>query len=582
MKKILKKSFVLLVLAMAICLAITLTACNGGGDSAIETPPDNSTTHPSDPQPVDPQPVDPQPVDPQPVDPLPTAAEVVAARLSAASASVQNYDFKLNLNGNFNIGFVNGDANANYDGKYRFDKASNKLGFYRKTSGALLYDSQEYIVSEGNSRIKIKADENNNVKKVSVMQNDDDGLTLINLPFVSLVDALKAENITKIQKNTSSNYKYVATIALSSENAALNSLFGILGRMDADISFKDISITNPNGGIKLYFNIANDKLADFSLSMGARFPVKGVNVAVTITYEQHASNTTIDVPSQSGVLLGAQAQQELTKINAALEALKTDAAFSLDIEAKNDFDPGWNVKATVDRFVARMYKNTYDDDNGGEGFVAFNTSFKYVAHTETDGKEAFNYTLGNITIPNADTNKTVYLISRKGSNAQTPTDATFGDVYNGLTSLVKFNANELDCVTTSSDNGESIIELHINNAAAIRTSQNIVNMINSNPAPEDQQVLKVDNYFNNSSYSVVDVCVRATFDNNNLTKIELTSEIIYNPTSGDYSENNVTLKNSITLDINKKYADALEYKAPKNVDSKLGSFGLNNSKFYIL
>lgn len=56
--------------------------------------------------------------------------------------------------------------------------------------------------------------------------------------------------------------------------------------------------------------------------------------------------------------------------------------YSIDVSAINDFDPGWNITATVDKYIARMYKNTTDD-----GRIDFNHSFVYKAHTDEDGKE---------------------------------------------------------------------------------------------------------------------------------------------------------------------------------------------------
>ena len=95
-------------------------------------------------------------------------------------------------------------------------------------------------------------------------------------------------------------------------------------------------------------------------------------------------------------------------------ALKDSDAYSLDVSAVNDFDPSWRISATVDKYNARLYKNT----DGTE--VYFNHSYEYKAHHETDGAETYKYTLGNVIGDEAG----VYIVSRKGSNNVSPAEGT--------------------------------------------------------------------------------------------------------------------------------------------------------------
>ena len=98
---------------------------------------------------------------------------------------------------------------------------------------------------------------------------------------------------------------------------------------------------------------------------------------------------------------------ELNKIGGAVAAVKASSSYSLDMKAENELDPAWNKLATVDSYTGRLYKNTVEDK------VNFNHSYKYKAHHEEDGGEAYEYAIGNMQ------NGDVYLASYKGKNTYT-------------------------------------------------------------------------------------------------------------------------------------------------------------------
>ena len=127
---------------------------------------------------------------------MPSAQLIVDSRKVHAEAVDQNYDFFLNLSGTLDVLGYKGTANANYDGKYRYNINTNDLQFKRITSGILLYDSTEYIYTKNDSKIKLVQNDKNEVKKLSVIAKNNDELNLINLPFVSIVDSLKTDNIS--------------------------------------------------------------------------------------------------------------------------------------------------------------------------------------------------------------------------------------------------------------------------------------------------------------------------------------------------------------------------------------------------
>lgn len=72
---------------------------------------------------------------------MPSAKLLVSARALAKNDRLQNYDFYLNLAGTVDVLGITETANANYDGKYRFDQNTGAIKFRRQTSGLLLVDS---------------------------------------------------------------------------------------------------------------------------------------------------------------------------------------------------------------------------------------------------------------------------------------------------------------------------------------------------------------------------------------------------------------------------------------------------------
>lgn len=550
-----RKNILIAILSCLLCLllAACLVAC---GDKAGSPP---------------------QGTQPQPEPVPPTAAEIVAARERASQNAEQNYDFSLNFSGTLSSGIIQGTANANYEGSYRFNKTTNALSFKRITSGALLYDSQEYIINEGSSRLKIKCNEDGVVKKVAV-QSGEDELTLINLPFVALIDALDAENIINIDFNNSGSYKYKANIRLTAENPALEKLYSIVGKMDTSISLKDVTFTNPASGVLLQFDLEDGgMLTNFTFGAEIKFPVKGVDTKLSLTYKQSANSSAINVPAYDKLIYGAaKVAPEIDALNAAIAAYKKDNAYSLDLEAENDFDPGWKVSATVDKYIARMYKNVNELKDGAT-LDSFNKSYYYRNHTEQSGKEKYKYTEGNVIEDNA-----VWRISRSGRNTHTQLDGgiTSNSVFDEMTSYFVLDASAVDCIEKTQKNGKTMLDIHINDAKVIALINSIVALINSNPTT-DEGVIKAENYLNTSEYSVKDAEFVVTMSNGKVESISFESKLRYSPTDGDYTENNITLKNTLLIKFNEELSKAQGYEAPDKVGTP-GLSGLSAGTKYIL
>lgn len=501
---------------------------------------------------------------------LPSANMVVTSRENAKNANKQNYDFYINLAGTVDALGITETANANYDGKYRFNTATGDLKFRRETSGILLVDSTEYIYTQNDAKIKVVANERGEVKKASVLPKEDEGLYLINTPFVALVNGLKEDNITKIELSGVAGYKYVATLALQSDNEAVASLLGKIEKLGTKVNLKDVSFTNPMS-VKMYFNLDGaQKLVDFKMSADVSFPVKGVSATIKLTYLQKENNATINIPSIQGLIIGKDAiKNEMDIVNKAIEDLKNSSAYSVDLEARNEFDPAWNINATVDKYIARMYKNT-DADTGR---VDFNHSFEYKAHTDTDDKDTFKFTVGNVKTGE------VYRISRKGTNTNTLLEGVSADgQFDYLTSIAKADYTNIDCIKKVEKDGSVFYYIYLDKTATHDVQKRITDVINSNPT---DNVTDVQNYFNEDN-QIDEAEMVVEMKDGALVAIDIKTQLRYCPTGGEHTERNIVLTNTISLTVNGKLSAAQNYVAPDAVSTTLGHYGLNNAKFYIL
>lgn len=492
-----------------------------------------------------------------------TAEDVVIARTAVANEDSQNYNFKINLATTLSLGGFSGTANGNYEAEYRFKKSTNELMFKRVTSGSLLYDSTEYISGTGASKIKISADDKGLAKKASVLTQKDEGLNLLNIPFVAIIDHVDANNLTNIVKLDKGDFMYKANLALASDNTYVQQAISVIGGMGASVDIADVSFSNPANGIEFFFNMNDDKskLVDFKFSAELSFPIKGVGTTLALTYEQKASNEGIVIPAVDGLITDSGAiANELTKITKALSTVKGSAAYSLDLEATNQFDPGWNTKAIVDKYYSRLYKNTND------ARIDFNQSFEYKAHTETDGAENFKYTYGNIE------DGTVHKVSRKGTNTVTAAEGITVDTqFDYMTGAAIIDANKVDCIKKIDKDGIITYSIYMKTDATLSIKDKITEIINSNEA---EGVVDVDNYFDAEDYMIHDSVMLVTMSSTDIKSVAVDTKLKYCPTGGEYTEERVTLTNSIKLDVNANLDKAIEYKAPESATTVVGLVAL--------
>ena len=80
---------------------------------------------------------------------------------------------------------------------------------------------------------------------------------------------------------------------------------------------------------------------------------------------------------------------------------------------------------------------------------------------------------------------------------------------------------------------------------------------------------------------IKDAIVVVEMKNGEIASISLKTEVRYNPVGGDYTEENITLTDKISIIFNDNLESAKTYTAPKKEKTSLGSVGLNNAKYYI-
>lgn len=491
-----------------------------------------------------------------------TADAVVEARATSNEKAVQNYDFLINLQ----TVVAGVPFNGNYTAQYRYNRSTNDLKFKRLTSGSLLYDAYEWIYNDGESKIKLKADQDGDVEKVIVVPESEEELNLLNIPFGAIVNELDANNIYDIEKTDANGFEYHARIALGSDNAIVQTLFGVLGNLGTKVAIKEVEFANPAAGIDFYFTLSADKteMTAFFYSMEIAFPVEDVPVTLVLNYAQQDSNTEVVIPDAGLITDATGIANTTTLINNAINAVKSANTYSIDMSAINDFDPGASTLAIVDKYIARMYKNGDD----------FNHSYEYKSHTEEDGAETYKYTLANIQ------DGTTHLVSRKGTNEITAVSGVSANSqFEYLIAIGILSASDISSIMHTTDGETTTYHLYTKASKSIDIQNDILSIVNSNDA---DGVIDANNYFNSSNHTIEDAEIVVEMKNGVIVSLNVLTKIKYVPTGGDYTDKTVTLTNKIELVFNENLDKAAEYEAPKSTSTGLSGVGLNNAKFYIL
>lgn len=371
----------------------------------------------------------------------PTAEQVVLARQNTVNQDKNYFDYRYKLEGQLQMLGIEGSVNGIYTGQYRENKATGDFGFKRTTEGALLLDSVKYVYGKGNQLVTLKMDSDGSVKKVYVETVDEQNETFVHKPIEQFVNGISKEEIENISVSSDiPGYKYKAMLKLTSKNVYVQNILKAVSNLGTTVSLKGVEIPNLANGIQLYFNYGKGGYIDeFFVSINITVPIKMAKASITLSYEQQGATDVLQIPQDSGFMIeDADINTAVQDFNNAMLSLKTSDAYSIDVAASNDFDPSWKIAATVDKYAARLYKNTVNSD------IYFNHSYTYKAHHEDDGAETYKYTLGNVIGDDAG----VYLVSRKGKNTVTLVDGTYtaDTQFDYLSSMVIIDADNVDCI----------------------------------------------------------------------------------------------------------------------------------------
>lgn len=478
-----------------------------------------------------------------------TAETVVNARARSNDKDAQSYDFIINLQ----TVVAGVPFNGNYVAQYRYKQSTNDLKFKRITSGSLLYDAYEWIYNDGESKIKLKADQDGDVEKIIVVPESEEELNLLNIPFGAIVDELDANNIYDIEKSSDDDFEYHARIALGSNNTIVQKLFNILGNLGTKVEIKEVEFANPAAGIDFYFTLSADKteMTAFFYSMDISFPVEGVPVTLVLNYAQQDSNATVEIPDAGLITSASEISSTTTLINNAITSVKSENTYSVDMHAVNEFDPSATTLAIKNEYTARMYKNG----------TAFNHSYRYDVYHEEDGAEAYKYAVGNLT------DGSVHLVQFKTflNDREEVNGVTANGQFDYIVAKAYLTAGDISSIVKVVNDNVTTYRIYTKESRTIGIQNDILDIINDCNA---EGVLDANNYFNSSEYTIEDAEIVVEMVDGKITSMKVVTKIKYVPTGGDHTDKTVTLTNTIKYEFNANLDKAEEYEAPEK-DSKI-------------
>lgn len=478
-----------------------------------------------------------------------TADEVIHAIVATAHENIQNYDYKINLIAAINIGNIYG----NYIANYRFNKDTNELIFKYSTSGDLLNKSTEYISSIGSTKIRITTDEKGIAKKVATIAPNGEELYLNNNPFKAIIDHIDANNLLNIT-NTDGDYMYKAKLSLPEDNQYLLQALSTIRKMSATVDMRNVSINNLEKGIDFFFNMSDDKtkITDIKLCVDLILPIKGIETKLAFSYEQRANSLNIRIPNTNEIIADSVGiAKELSYIANALNVVKNSATYSLELNVMNKFDSSWKHKSSVSRYHSRLYKNTNDKR------IDFNHSTEYQAYTESGEAIKDKHTYCNIS------DGAVYLVLGREKNESALTEnISVNTQFDYMVSIACINFDNIDCIKKTVDkDGISTYNIYLNTVATSYIEDKINEMFNFN---SNEKVIDTANIFIGDNYLIDDSVMVVEMIDAEIKSIAVDISIKYFPIVGDNIDEQISLTNSIKLDINTRFHNAAKYKAPKN------------------
>ena len=308
-----------LLVLIPVLLGLFLSSCgeSGGGGSTPSTPSD-------------------------PVTPTVDYKETVSrARRNTFESAAYEYDFSVKAKIKF-AGAVSYSP-ANYSGTTTVKTDNPETQFLQKRvlSGALVFDSTNYIYNVGTDLIKISADENKdfsvvNHETVSSIYDFD------KFNFGHILKTLSDEDVLNAKK---SGDKYVLSLHT---NFAQDSLLGILNYIDSSIILTALNAyTKSQWGVGLSINAwttlySNNYLASFHFDAYVSIKDKfEIGFELDQNFTKYGDYVSISLPSFAGTVTSeSEVNEKINEVRSALNNSKNRSTSYYDYNVKTAVDHG--------------------------------------------------------------------------------------------------------------------------------------------------------------------------------------------------------------------------------------------------
>ena len=391
-----------------------------------------------------------------------------AARRNTTSAVAYQYDFDVKAKIKF-AGAVSFSP-ANYSGTTYVKTNNPDTQFLQKRtlSGALVFDSTNYVYNVGTDLIKISADEN---KDFSVV-NHETVSSIYDFDKFNFGHILKSLNDSDVLKATKSGDKYVLSLHT---DFSQTSLLGVLNYLDSSLLLKTLnSYTKAQWGVGLIINAwaklnSENQLSTFHFD--AAVAIKNtfeIGFELEQRFTKYGSGVSISLPTFANtVTTESGVTQEINKVKTALNSSKARATSYYDYNVKTAVDHGISLSNPLGLAVNSTTKG-YTKRQIVNNVVYFNNRL------EVDSDYKNNDQLGDLV---------------KDYDSYRARLST-GDVYNVLDPKIGFNQYKL----LSGYNNDSVDNYYMLPSVDLLSFDNIkaVKTISENSAKTYQFALTTD------------------------------------------------------------------------------------------
>jgi len=273
--------------------------------------------------------------------PVDYKAEFNEARRNTSQSTAYQYDFDVKAKIKF-AGAVSFSP-ANYSGTTYVKTNNPDTQFLQKRtlSGALVFDSTNYVYNVGTDLIKISADEN---KDFSVV-NHETVSSIYDFDKFNFGHILKSLDDNHVLKATKSGDKYVLTLHT---DFSQTSLLGVLNYIDSSLLLKTLnSYTKSQWSVGLVINAWAKLNSDKQLStfhFDAAVSIKNtfeIGFELEQRFTKYGSGVSITLPTFANtVTTESGVTQEINKVKTALNSSKARTTSYYDYNVKTAVDHG--------------------------------------------------------------------------------------------------------------------------------------------------------------------------------------------------------------------------------------------------